>query len=142
LKFESKATRLKKQNFLNGSLATLQLIAKTGRRVISSLRVSVANETTSANGEHMAAANGYALAFGAGWFFNHGTTIVVRVNYEKDLHKTLAVKAAEATLKFFRAGLDERAGQDTSQWPSEFRLGCVWDVEQTGTDGERPRFQG
>ena len=35
----------------------------------------------------------------------------------------LAAKAAQATLKFFREGLAARAGQDTSQWLSEFRQG-------------------
>jgi Protein of unknown function (DUF2971) len=65
--------------------------------------------------------NGYALAFGVGGFFNRGTTIVVRVNYKKELHISLAARAAKATLEFFREGLEARKGQDTSEWPKEFR---------------------
>lgn len=85
--------------------------------------------------------NGYALAFGAGGFFNHGTTIVVRVNYDRDLHKTLALKAAEATLKFFRAGLDGRAGEDISQWPSEFRMGWFGALNKLAPMVKDPAFK-
>ncbi len=65
--------------------------------------------------------NGYAIAFGLGGFFNRGTSVVFRVNYDKELHISLAAKTAEATLEFFREGLDARTGQDTSQWAAEFR---------------------
>src|SRR5579862_6471950 len=30
--------------------------------------------------------NGYAIAFGVGGFFNRGSTVVVRVNYDRELH--------------------------------------------------------
>jgi hypothetical protein len=85
--------------------------------------------------------NGYALAFGAGGFFNHGTTIVVRVNYDRNSHISLAEEAAKATLKFFREGLDARAGQDISQWRSEFRGGWFQVLNKLAPMVKDPAFK-
>lgn len=63
--------------------------------------------------------NGYAIAFGAGGFFNRGS-LVARINYDRELHVELASKAAEATLRFFREGLNARSGEDATNWPKEF----------------------
>jgi Protein of unknown function (DUF2971) len=69
--------------------------------------------------------NGYAIAFLAGAFFNRGS-LVVRVNYEKDQHKEVAKKVANATLQFFKEGIDARpaSGIDNTAlmeaWANEF----------------------
>jgi hypothetical protein len=65
--------------------------------------------------------NGYAIAFFAGGFFKRGTSIVVRVNYDRQLHVSMAGEAARATLSFFREGLDARSSEDRETWASDFR---------------------
>jgi len=62
--------------------------------------------------------NGYALSFPAGEFFgNNG--LVVHVNYDQELHKKLARTIAEATIHFFREGLNHRGGA-WEPWAKEF----------------------
>jgi Protein of unknown function (DUF2971) len=65
--------------------------------------------------------NGFAIAFLAGAFFGRGS-LVVRVNYDKELHLSVAAKLAEATLQFFQEGLDARVGDAAAQaaWTNEF----------------------
>jgi hypothetical protein len=65
--------------------------------------------------------NGFAIAFLAGAFFGRGS-LVVRVNYDKELHMSVAEKLADATLQFFQEGLDARADDQLAReaWTPEF----------------------
>lgn len=71
--------------------------------------------------------NGFAIGFTAGGLFRFGARYnLVRVSYDGDLHRKLAIKIALATLQFFKEGLDKRADTAAQQWPSEFL--SEWDM--------------
>jgi hypothetical protein len=65
--------------------------------------------------------NGFAIAFPAGGFFWR-SSLVVRVNYDKELHLSIASKLAEATLQFHQEGLDTRSDDPAARaaWTDEF----------------------
>ncbi len=63
--------------------------------------------------------NGYAIGFIVGAFFRPHN-LVVRVNYDEDEHRATAQTIAEATLQFYREGLQTRSGKEAKSWPTEF----------------------
>ena len=76
-------------------------------RARGSLRVSAKDETTSANGEPIdGGENGYAIGFIAGGLFSRQNSLIVRVNYDEAKHKVVAANVAEATVRFFREGIE------------------------------------
>jgi hypothetical protein len=71
--------------------------------------------------------NGFAIGFTAGGFFRLGARHnIVRLNYNGDLHRSLAIRIARATLRFFGEGLAKRSDADAQQWPQEFL--AEWDM--------------
>jgi DUF2971 family protein len=68
--------------------------------------------------------NGYAIGFLARGLFNAPYGTVLRVNYDKELHKIVAVETAEATLGFYREGIQNKRAETAGQWADEFLM--VW----------------
>ncbi len=64
--------------------------------------------------------NGYAIGFVARGLNNLPNGAVLRVNYERALHKTVALETAEATLQFFREGIQNKRADTVDRWASEF----------------------
>jgi hypothetical protein len=65
--------------------------------------------------------NGYAIGFHARGFFSQAANrLVVKVNYDAALHAAIADEVAEATLRFYREGLEARQNVDPPQWAEEF----------------------
>jgi hypothetical protein len=70
--------------------------------------------------------DGYAIGFYGSGLFGPALGPVhalVRVNYDAQLHKELAAKVAQATMRFLREGLERRANdspQDRDMWTSDF----------------------
>lgn len=71
--------------------------------------------------------DGYAIAFRAGGLFSTSHTLVT-VDYDRDLHKKIAARCADATTRFIREGLEKRKDDSTEaqqEWVSEFLMD--WD---------------
>jgi hypothetical protein len=85
--------------------------------------------------------NGYAIAFLAGAFFGRGSR-VVRVNYERDQHLSIAAQMAEATLQFFREGFETRSGDEHAAWADEFLLEWSRLTNQLAPMVKDPAFRG
>jgi hypothetical protein len=64
--------------------------------------------------------NGYAIGFEAQGLFGIPGSIVVRVNYDKDLHQEIAGRVAAATVSFFQDGLAKKRAESTEAWQNEF----------------------
>jgi hypothetical protein len=62
--------------------------------------------------------NGYAIGFRAGGLFGNG--LVARVNYDKQQHKVVAEQIADATIRFFRDGLEKERAASPAEWITEF----------------------
>jgi hypothetical protein len=71
--------------------------------------------------------NGYSLGFKARGLFVGPNSLVVKVNYEKALHEVLADEVAEATIRFFREGLETDPTRNPEQWSEEFFT--AWDEQ-------------
>jgi hypothetical protein len=50
---------------------------------------------------------------------------VVKVNYDKANHQSVAADVAEATLRFYREGLEQKRAATPEEWAKEFFL--PWD---------------
>jgi hypothetical protein len=74
--------------------------------------------------------NGYAIAFRARGLFGNPHSLVVRVNYSRDEHKTAAQQIAEATVRFFRHGLENNRAASPSEWANEFGTAWIYQVGQ------------
>jgi hypothetical protein len=64
--------------------------------------------------------NGYAIGFKAGHLWGCPNSMLARINYDSDLHRKLAQKAAEKALEFFLAGIEKFAPSDVAEWGREF----------------------
>jgi hypothetical protein len=64
--------------------------------------------------------NGYAIGFKASDLRGCRDGIVARMNYDNNLHRTLAKKVAEATVQFFLEGIGKYAPTDEAEWGREF----------------------
>jgi len=64
--------------------------------------------------------NGYAIGFIASSLFTAPDSLLVRVNYDRQLHETLASEIGEATVRFFRSGLDKKRAETPEKWEEEF----------------------
>jgi len=64
--------------------------------------------------------NGYAIGFKARGLFVGPNSLVVKMNYDRELHHTLADEVATATLRYFREGLLTAPDRDPEQWAKEF----------------------
>jgi hypothetical protein len=64
--------------------------------------------------------NGYAIGFVARGFNGYPNSAVLRVNYDRELHKEIASKVADATLRFYREGLKVRPETEAESWRAEF----------------------
>jgi hypothetical protein len=69
--------------------------------------------------------NGYAIGFKAGDLWGCEYSMLVRICYDENLHRSLAQKAAEATVRFFREGLTKYAPVNEAKWGEEFLQ--AWD---------------
>lgn len=69
--------------------------------------------------------NGYSIGFKAKDLFGVANSLVVRVIYDKDKHAALASQAAEATIRFYKEGLD----QGIENWDDTFIT--AWDSALT-----------
>jgi hypothetical protein len=63
--------------------------------------------------------NGYSIGFHARGLIDPNGA-VLRVNYDKEKHKTVATKVAEATLQFFRDGVASKRAETEEQWTKVF----------------------
>lgn len=69
--------------------------------------------------------NGYSIGFclrGFTGYPNHG---VLKVNYDKELHKKIASSVADSTLQFYRDGLKNQRSATAEAWLNEFL--AEWD---------------
>jgi len=73
--------------------------------------------------------NGYAIGLRAKNLFGSLNSILVRVNYDKELHEKIASEVAEATVRFFREGVNNKRAATISTWEDEFL--AAWDLEIT-----------
>jgi hypothetical protein len=69
--------------------------------------------------------NGYAIGIRVRDLFGASNSLVVRVDYNRDKHLKLAVQAAEATVRFYKEGLEAAI----PNWDEVFL--AVWDVSLT-----------
>jgi hypothetical protein len=69
--------------------------------------------------------NGYAIGFKAGGLIGIPNSLLVRVNYDRDAHLRLVLKAAHATVRFFKDGIEKNRAESIVQWTKEFLE--VWD---------------
>jgi len=53
-------------------------------------------------------------------FNGYANSAVLRVNYHRNLHKEIASKIADATLRFYREGLKVRTETEAESWRPEF----------------------
>jgi hypothetical protein len=63
--------------------------------------------------------NGYAIGFHARGLVDPNGAIL-KVNYATELHKKIAANVAEATLRFYREGLEKKRAETAEQWTKEF----------------------
>lgn len=68
---------------------------------------------------------GYAIGFKARGLRMNKDTVVVKVNYDRELHLEAAKRAAELTLQYYREGLVDDRAKDPDRWAKEFFE--VWD---------------
>jgi hypothetical protein len=73
--------------------------------------------------------NGFAIGFRVGGLFG-GNRLVVRVNYDRDLHLALAGEVAEATVNYFLKGLEDDPSRSSDTWAVEFFE--AWDEQIYG----------
>ncbi len=66
--------------------------------------------------------NGYAIGFRARGLFGAPNSVVVRVNYDKEKHFRIADRITEATVRFFKAGLELKRAESAEKWADEFLL--------------------
>jgi hypothetical protein len=66
--------------------------------------------------------NGYAIGFVARGLSDLPNGALLRVNYDKALHKVIARETAEATLQFFRDGMENKRADTVEQWTTEFLI--------------------
>ena len=64
--------------------------------------------------------NGYAVGFRARDLWGCENSMLARVSYDENLHRQLAKKAAEATVRFFLEGLAKCAPSEKAKWGEEF----------------------
>jgi hypothetical protein len=64
--------------------------------------------------------NGYAIGFRAADLFGVPNSMLVRVNYDSDLHRRLATKAATAMVQFCKEGIRRCQPSDMVQFGQEF----------------------
>jgi len=64
--------------------------------------------------------NGYAIGFKARDLMGCKNCMLARINYDGNLHRELAQKAAAATVKFFHEGIKKYAPVDKTKWSGEF----------------------
>jgi hypothetical protein len=64
--------------------------------------------------------NGYSIGFRLRGFNGYPNCAVLKVNYDKELHKKVASNVAEATLQFYREGLEKNRGATAKAWEDEF----------------------
>jgi hypothetical protein len=64
--------------------------------------------------------NGYAIGFRAQGLFGNQNSLVARVNYTSDQHKAVAEQVADATVQFFRDGLENNRAASPAEWAAEF----------------------
>jgi hypothetical protein len=69
--------------------------------------------------------NGYAIGIKVRDLFGASNSLVVRVDYNRDKHVKLAIQAAEATVRFYKEGLEAAI----PNWDEVFL--AIWDVSLT-----------
>jgi hypothetical protein len=71
--------------------------------------------------------NGYAIGFRVGGLFGGLQRLVAKVNYDRDLHITLAKEVADATITYFLKGLQNDPSRSAELWAEEFFQ--AWDED-------------
>jgi len=74
--------------------------------------------------------NGYAIGFRAGGLFGYPNSLVAQVNYNRDAHLAVAEQIAEATVCFYRDGLDKHRAASPEAWVDEFLPVWMLKIEQ------------
>jgi len=69
--------------------------------------------------------NGYSIGFTLRGFNGYLNSAVLKVNYDPELHKSIAADAAAATLRFYLEGLSKRPPGNKDAWRDEFLV--EWD---------------
>ena len=64
--------------------------------------------------------NGYAIGFRASGLVGVPNSLLVKVNYDKVTHENIASQVAEATVRFFREGLEQKRADTAEKWEDEF----------------------
>jgi hypothetical protein len=64
--------------------------------------------------------NGYAIGFRAQGLFGNQNSFVARVSYNAEQHKAVAEKVADATVQFFRDGLEKNRAASPAEWEADF----------------------
>jgi hypothetical protein len=64
--------------------------------------------------------NGYSIGFRADGLFGNPHSVVARVNYDGQQHEAVANRTAEATVRFFRNGLEKKCADSPSEWADQF----------------------
>jgi Protein of unknown function (DUF2971) len=64
--------------------------------------------------------NGYAIGFKPGDLLGSPKCILARINYDGELHRSLAQKVATATVQFSFEGVKKYAPVDAAKWSEEF----------------------
>jgi hypothetical protein len=64
--------------------------------------------------------NGYSIGFCLRGFNGYPNCAVLKVNYDKELHKKVAASVAETTLRFYRDGLEKKRAVTPEVWLDEF----------------------
>ena len=64
--------------------------------------------------------NSYAIGFRAGGLFGQSNSLVARVNYDRQQHKAVTERVVDATIQFYREGIEKERAASPSEWASEF----------------------
>jgi hypothetical protein len=64
--------------------------------------------------------NGYAIGFKAGDLWGCENAVLVRINYDAEMHRSLAQKAAEAMVRFFLAAVEKYRPANLVTFGKEF----------------------
>jgi hypothetical protein len=64
--------------------------------------------------------NGYAIGFRGPGLLGVPNSLLVRVSYDKAAHEKIASEVAEATVRFFRDGLEQKRSESAEIWEGEF----------------------
>jgi hypothetical protein len=64
--------------------------------------------------------NGYAIGFRTSGLFAPSNRFVAKVNYDRELHISMAKDVAEATIRYFIKGLEDDQNRSPDIWASEF----------------------